>query len=340
MRYFKWGLMCLLFALLAGLACRVTRVCGDPDKEDGETDEATIKRHVYESVSKDEDKRFVRKQPPKRGDWLFSYPEKPQPFEIYLAGARVRPTPTRRTIVLQPLGEMDAEQTRMLEDLRDYAEAFFQLPARIEKPIELKLDKPGKDLTRKVPLGLRGTGHEVQYNADVILDSLLIKRVPADAVACLGITMQDLYSGELNYVFGLGSMEQRVGVYSLCRYFPEFWNEKRKPGAEKQALMRALKVLNHETGHMFGLTHCVFYNCSMNGSMSLQETDRAPVHFCPVCDRKLAWNIGYISEKRYADLAAFYAKHEMMDEAEFMKGSVELLHKAAVVDKARRVNDE
>jgi len=27
----------------------------------------------------------------------------------------------------------------------------------------------------------------------------------------------------------------------------------------------------HELGHMFGLTHCVYYNCLMNGSMNGKE---------------------------------------------------------------------
>ena len=88
-------------------------------------------------------------------------------------------------------------------------------------------------------------------------------------------------------------LEKKVGVYSLCRYYPEFWGGKSKAEDEVTGLRRACKVLNHETGHMFGITHCVFYHCSMNGSNSLSETDTAPIHFCPVCQRKLSWNIGF-----------------------------------------------
>ena len=329
----------ILPTLLAMLAFRVT--LGATENEVSEaTEDDTIKRRVYEGVSRDEEKGFTRKKPPKTGEWLFTQHERPQPFEQYRVNARVRPTAERRTIVLQPLGGMNAEQKQMVEDMREYAEAFFQLPARIEKPMELKTDVPGKDLKRPPFHSVRREGYDAQYNADVILDSILIKKIPADAVVYLGITMEDLFSGDLHYVFGLGSIEQRVGVYSLCRYFPEFWNQKRLPDAEVTALRRACKVLNHEAGHMFGMQHCVFYDCSMNGSMSLPETDAAPIHFCPVCQKKLLWNIGCDAEKRGEALRAFYAKHGLKEEAAFMESSLVLVRKSAELEKARRVKDE
>ena len=32
----------------------------------------------------------------------------------------------------------------------------------------------------------------------------------------------------------------------------------------------------HEFGHMFGIKHCVFYNCLLNGSNHIIETDNRP----------------------------------------------------------------
>ena len=302
--------------------------------------EDELKQRVYAELGAEGEKGFTRKGPPKAGEWLATHPEPPQPFELYRRAVRVRPSAERRTIVLLPLGTMNDEQKKLLEDLRDYAEAFFQLPARVEKPVPLELRDSQATLTRTVLMPLRRGTYETQYNADVILDSILPKLLPKDAVVCLGITMEDLYSEDLNYVFGLGNMEARVGVYSLARYFPEFWNQKRLDGAEKTALLRSCKVLNHETGHMFGLPHCVFYECSMNGSNSLQETDRAPVHFCPVCRRKLLWNTGCDAEKRFEALRTFYAKHQLKAEADFMQTQLEQWKKATAADKARAVKEE
>lgn len=331
----KWA-MCGVLGLAA--LSHASIYCGEETSEGSY--EETAKRKVFETILREDERGFTRKPPPKKGEWLYSFPERAESVERYKFLQHIRPTAQRRTISIQPLGEMNAEQTKLLEDLRDYAECFFQLPARIEKPIELKDDGSIKNLTRKVPISLRRGTYEAQFNADAILDHILATKVPSDAVTCLGITMQDLYSGELNYVFGLGSMNRRVGVYSLCRYFPEFWNQKRIEGSEKLALLRSCKVLNHEAGHMFGLPHCVFYNCSMNGSISLQETDSAPVHFCPVCHRKLLWNIEFDPNKRFSDLEAFYKKHGLADEAAFMAQRAKNWRQVEEIEKGRKQKDE
>jgi len=80
-------------------------------------EEAELKRKAYETVSAEEEKGFTRKAAPKLGEWLYTYHEAPQPLEQYRARWQVRPTSERRTIVLQPLGEMNDEQKKLLEDI-------------------------------------------------------------------------------------------------------------------------------------------------------------------------------------------------------------------------------
>ncbi len=139
---------------------------------------------------------------------------------------------------------------------------------------------------------------------------------PKDAVVVLGVTMGDLYpSRSWNYVFGEADLRRRVGVYSLARYFPEFWGEARDEAALRLALLRTLKVVVHETGHMFGLEHCVTWQCAMNGSNSLAETDTQPLRLCPDCLRKLAWNRGFDVAARHDKIAKFLETHGLADEA-------------------------
>ncbi len=66
--------------------------------------------------------------------------------------------------------------------------------------------------------------------------------------------------------------------------------------------LRMAKLLAHETGHLFGLAHCVYYRCLMNGSAHLAEADARPVNLCPVCLRKLGTAVRFDPEKRMGKL--------------------------------------
>lgn len=71
----------------------------------------------------------------------------------------------------------------------------------------------------------------------------------------------------------------------------------------------------HETAHMFSLMHCVHFQCVVAGSNHQEEADRAPLHPCPVCLRKLHHAIGFDPEVREVTLANVLRKHGIADEA-------------------------
>jgi len=281
--------------------------------------------------------------------------EFPQSLELYRAAVRVRPAHELRTIALQPLGDFSSEQMRVLELLREYAAIFFQLPARLEKPVPLgpaRTDNQTPNsreplpasvptgLYRNLPLGHRHGAYDKQYNGDRVMTELLAPRLPAGVLLYFGVTQADLYCGDLNYVFGVASLDKRVGVYSLARYYPEFWGLPRSEGDELRGLRRACKVLNHEAGHMFGLRHCVFYGCSMNYSNTLQDLDGTPMHYCPVCHRKLMWNISFDPLKRYAELRGFYQRNGLTAEAAWLTERIQHWKTVAAQEALAKVDDE
>ena len=264
------------------------------------------KARIYASFDPQTKRGFQRLTPQNANGWFGVFAEPIQSFEKYQSQNPMRPTPARRVLVLQPLGKVSPEERELLEPLRAYCSAFFQIPARVAAPLPLDA---GRNLSR--PSGY--FPGRPQFNATALLKTQLEPRLPPDAAAYLGITMEDLWAGDLSFVFGLGSWHERVGVYSLGRYFPRGRQGKPSPLERKQALRRAMQVLNHETGHMFGLWHCTLYKCSMNGANSLADADQTPLEFCPLCRQKLAWNIGYAPSRRAAQLRAFYRKYGLED---------------------------
>jgi len=253
------------------------------------------------------DEDFAPLRTPGPGDWLTSHPERGQTFDGYCTVGFNRPTTSRNVIYLLPLGEFPADNSPPLEDLRVYAEAYFQLSVKILAAIPIDEDKftPRiNDYTQKRQLCSMG------------IINFLKTQLPADAYCLLGVTMDDLYPSPLwNYVFGQASLKSRVGIYSFARYDPAFFGDKRSNDYRQLILQRSCKVLAHETTHMFGLPHCIYFECLANGSNNLEEADICPHQLCPVCLRKLHFNVQFNPVTRYEELARFYHAHDWDDDA-------------------------
>ena len=59
----------------------------------------------------------------------------------------------------------------------------------------------------------------------------------------------------------------------------------------------------HEIGHMFGIPHCIHYECTMNGSNGPGDgADTGPRTLCGVCLLKLKVNFKFDTKVRYEGL--------------------------------------
>ena len=81
---------------------------------------------------------------------------------------------------------------------------------------------------------------------------------------------------------------------------------------------------------MFGIEHCIWYLCLMNGSNHLAESDARPLHFCPVDLHKLQWSIGFDVVERYQRLRDFEAQAGLKDEAEWLDKRIGFVTCAAI----------
>jgi archaemetzincin len=248
--------------------------------------------------------------PPKPGDWLAAHPEPGQTFEEFIRSRPNRPDQTRNQIYLYPWGDFPPEGGPPVEFLKEYAEVFFGMGTRILGP---KNGGNPRFTTRINPF----TKKLQILSTDVLtyLSSLL----PRDAFCLLAITMEDLYPDPAwNFIFGQASLRERVGVFSFARYDPAYYGERRGRKDREILLKRSCKVLAHETGHMFSLTHCIYFRCVMNGSNHLQESDSRPQFLCPVCLRKLHSSIGFDVTLRYERMLNFYRRAGFSPEAQWI----------------------
>lgn len=70
-------------------------------------------------------------------------------------------------------------------------------------------------------------------------------------------------------------------------------------------LGRICRTASHELGHCFGIDHCVYYACSMQGTGSLSEDARQPPYLCPIDLAKLLCATSSTESKRDHALLSF-----------------------------------
>jgi archaemetzincin len=116
--------------------------------------------------------------------------------------------------------------------------------------------------------------------------NLLRKVVPDDARCLVALTTYDLYGDDTDlFIAGLSMGNCRVAAFSLYRYDPYLtfndtnWFDCKLKNTSKSniqiaerrnlLLLRACRLLTHEICHLFGIDHCIFYSCLMNGSGDL-----------------------------------------------------------------------
>ncbi|AXB56953.1 Zn-dependent protease [Flavobacterium fluviale] len=248
---------------------------------------------------------------PGYGDWLSSHKEKGQTFEQYFFSKHIIPTKKENIIYIRPIGNFNSLQKKQIELLNEYLAIFFQLKTKTLKSISNDV----------VPNSARRMmfGHE-QLLAGYLLDDVLKKEKPVNRIALMGLSELDLYpKPEWNYVFGLASYRDKVGVSSIYRLQDgELTSEN-----FNLCLSRLLKISSHEIGHMFGLHHCINADCVMNGSNSMSETDKHSIRLCSVCQQKLSSCIKYDDRKRLTDLENYFKRNNLTPQFLAMKKDTE-----------------
>ena len=222
-------------------------------------------------------------------DWLSVHPEPGQTYRQYVVGRPTKPDKRRKVIYVQPLGDFDRTQRKIIKLTAEFMGIYFDLPVKIRKELPLELI-PGK-ARRTHP-----TWGDKQILSTYVLHDVLRPRLPEDACVLIAFTTSDLWPGEdWNFVFGQASLRERVGVWSIYRN----GDPRQSDEAFRLCLRRTIKTATHETGHMFSMMHCTLYECNMCGSNHRAESDRRPLALCPHCLAKLCHATGADPQKRF-----------------------------------------
>ena len=183
---------------------------------------------------------------------------------------------------------------------------------------------PNMDFLQSMPH--RITNGIIQYRTDGFFNRLAQTRDQRDRhreLVTVAVTMADIYPDDKwNFVYGEAEIEDGFGVYSFARLDPLF-NEAKQTSVdtlltnEQRALMlrRCISTMLHELGHLFGMEHCIYYLCMMNGANHEAEMDRQPSYLCPVCLHKLYSSLQFDVRQMYASFANLCEQHSLEEES-------------------------
>jgi len=249
---------------------------------------------------------------PRPGDWLDQHDEPGQTFRQYVRGRPVRPTKERGVIYVQPLGDFNRTQRKVIDLTAEFMGIYFDLPVKVGEDLPLRMIPEKARRTHP-------TWGDKQILSTYVLYDVLRPRLPRDGCVFIALTASDLWPGAgWNFVFGQASLRERVGVWSIYRN----GDPDESDDAFRLCLRRTLKTATHETGHMFSMQHCILYECNMCGCNHRGESDRRPLALCPHCLAKLCYATGADPEKRFEKLIAFCKKNGLAEEQAFYERSL------------------
>lgn len=249
---------------------------------------------------------------PRPGDWLSHHEERGQSFKSF-ARRSIRHGPHGHvdTLEIVPIGEFDPDEAPSIVVLQDFMNRFFGCKCRI-----------AKDRISVKDVATSSLVDGDQLLCSDALSFLRKRRVHRSVFAQIGVTMQDLTPGEgWNFVYGQASLVDGVGIFSFARYNPNFFRHQHEPltvSEHEDMLQKSCKTMAHEVTHVFGLRHCIYFHCIMNGNNGDEEH---PLALCPICLRKLHDAVGpahFKIQERYKSLAKFYNQRGWTDPLHFV----------------------
>ena len=173
-----------------------------------------------------------------------------------------------KKVAIMSVGSFDEE---LIEEVARRLSTILDLSFKVERGI--KLPENAYNALRR------------QYISDIILQELSKVFFRRNYFRILGLTEANIYTDNLNFIFGQAIMNGCCAVVSI------YMLDERNYGREEDnelLLLRTVKECVHELGHTLGLTHCKNPKCVMRFSNSISWVDYKNEDFCYVCKNKIS----------------------------------------------------
>eukprot|EP00026_Physarum_polycephalum_P008365 Phypoly_transcript_08447.p1 GENE.Phypoly_transcript_08447~~Phypoly_transcript_08447.p1 ORF type:complete len:463 (+),score=102.35 Phypoly_transcript_08447:92-1480(+) len=212
-----------------------------------------------------------------------------------------------------------------LDVVEEFLQVFFGMPTKLLPSWKFKQAK------NKIQIMAGNKNYPISTDKDgrlQVMDILeaMWDHIPKDACCVIGITLHDIFEIEEdeNQFWGRATGDG-CAVISLNRFNPDLFEGGKKEDNFVLSLTRSLNTIVHETMHIFGIDHCVFYRCNMNSSEPILTNIDETLPLCPIDLRKLHHIFKFDVLQRYHNLHEFYKKYKFRYEANWVSKRISTL---------------
>uniref|UniRef100_T2MAA3 Archaemetzincin-2 n=1 Tax=Hydra vulgaris TaxID=6087 RepID=T2MAA3_HYDVU len=248
------------------------------------------------------DQHTIKEKPQSVDDWKYytSWSKIKKPSKFFRG--------KKHKIYVQPIGPFPEIFMKtngfisMLETLKNFVEKFFpNLKVVFMDTIDYK-SLPCKNRLHTKSKQRQLLISDVQFFLKTI--------IPKDAFCICGLSWFDFYPSEdLNHILGEASFQNSTVAVSFGHY--AYFMEKEAQHLAKWGNDYVVErsVITHEICHAMGMSHCQYFSCTMNTSISILNADTQPLLLCPICLRKLQLALKFDVLLRYNSIFAFLNNH-------------------------------
>jgi predicted Zn-dependent protease len=154
-----------------------------------------------------------------------------------------------------------------------------------------------------------------QIEAKSLMENYIKNVVPDSAVGVIGITEHDLFLPDMNYIFGVSYLKNRIGIVSSFRIAND-WDESKS---------NIRKVVTKQIANLFSISNVKDYYCVLNYHDDLNKLRNGVSYISPKALEKLSYSIKFDVEKRFRELKDFHRKEKNEQMAEYYEQCLKLM---------------